>query len=62
MKMNPEKFAKSADISLGMQLIISGMVTLVEDEGYTPRQVLEIVESTKDNVFHALMELKEDNK
>lgn len=61
MKLTPDEFMKMTDESMGLKLIVAGMAGLV-DEGYTPRQVLGIMDSAKQNVFHALGDLKEEKQ
>jgi len=39
------------------QLIITGMIGLVEDEGYTPHEVFELLEEMKKQTFHALSDI-----
>lgn len=42
------------------QLIIAGMANLVENEGYTPHEVFELLDEIKQNTFHALSEIKKE--
>lgn len=53
---------KHMDINnLNTQLIIAGLAGLVDD-GYTPHEVLEILEDIKRNTFHGLAEIYRENK
>lgn len=61
MKMNSDEFMKMTDESMGLKLIVAGMAGLI-DEGYTPHQVLEIMDAAKYNTFHALTDLKGEVK
>lgn len=55
--MNSSEFKKELEINFNLQLIVAGMTGLV-DEGYTPHEVFELMETTKKNTYHALAELK----
>ena len=45
------------------QLLIATMVTLVDDYGYHPREVFELLDDAKRQLFHGLMEIyKEVNQ
>lgn len=55
--MDPQEFKQKLDISLGLQMLVVGMTRLVEDEGYTPHQVFEMMSAAKQNTFHALAEI-----
>lgn len=39
------------------QLIITGLTGMVEDEGKTPHEAFEILESIKKDTFHALAQI-----
>jgi len=58
--MNTQEFKQKLDTSLGLQTIVAGMARLVEDEGYTPHQVFELMTVAKQNTFHALAEMYRD--
>lgn len=58
--MNANEFKETMDRSFGLQLIITGLTTLVEDEGYTPRDAFNLLEATKQNTFHALSEIRKE--
>lgn len=60
--MDPQDFKQKLDTSLGLQTIVAGMARLVEDEGYTPHQVFELMTAAKQNTFHALAEMHRDVK
>lgn len=46
--------------SFNQQLIITGLAGLVEDEGFTPHEALSVIDEIKNNIFHALCELKKE--
>lgn len=48
--------------SFGQQLIITGLVRLVEEEDYTPHEAFQLLETIKRNTFHTLLELKKESK
>ncbi len=57
MKMNTQEFENKMRTSMGLQLIIAGMVGLVEDEGHSPHEVFDLLNAAKQNTFHALAEI-----
>lgn len=59
-QITPKVAAELINKSLGVQLIATGLAQLVEDEGFTPHEALEIAHYTGQNCFHALLELKEE--
>ncbi|GAB6454742.1 hypothetical protein bcgnr5383_51740 [Bacillus cereus] len=48
--------------SFGQQLIITGLVRLVEEEGFTPHEAFEILEKIKGNVYFAMLDLHKEYK
>jgi len=48
--------------SFGQQLIITGLLELVEKEGYTPHEALEVLEAIKKNIYSALCEIKQESE
>ncbi|RFA36214.1 hypothetical protein CAI16_05325 [Virgibacillus dokdonensis] len=60
--MNQIEFKKKLDSSMNMQLIVAGMTGLIEDEGYSVREVFGLLEATKQNTFHALLEIRNEGK
>ncbi|WP_200416300.1 hypothetical protein [Virgibacillus salexigens] len=54
--MNQDEFKKELDNNLNLQLIIAGMTGLV-DQGYSPREVFKLMDTAKQNTFHALSEM-----
>ena len=46
--------------SYGQQLIITGLLELVEKEGYTPHEAYEILEKIESNIYSALCEIKQE--
>ncbi|MGX9134020.1 hypothetical protein ACWV26_06520 [Rummeliibacillus sp. JY-2-4R] len=61
-EITPQLVADLTDKSFGVQLIVTGLAHLVEDEGYTPHEALSIAHYTGHNCFHALAELKKEAK
>ena len=55
--MNATEFKNKVDSSFNMKLIVTGITGLVEHEGYTPHEAFQLVEHTKQNIAHALMEI-----
>lgn len=58
--MNAIEFKQKIDKSFGLQLIVTGLTELVENEGYSPREAFKLLESTKQNTFHALTEIRKE--
>ncbi|BFH71227.1 hypothetical protein J27TS7_34220 [Paenibacillus dendritiformis] len=52
--MSKEKFNPDR---LNHQLIVAGLCGMVEDEGLTPHQTLEVLEDIKRQTFNALMQI-----
>lgn len=48
--------------SFGQQLIITGLTRLVEEEGYTPHEAFQLLETIKRNTYHALLDIKKESK
>ena len=55
--MSNDKFNQD---SYGQQLIIIGLLELVEKEGYTPHEALEAVKAIESNIYFALCEIKQE--
>lgn len=51
------EFQSRLNKSLGMQMIVAGLGMLVDDEGHSFHETLEIERSIEQNVFPALMEM-----
>lgn len=60
--MKATDFKKKMDKSFGVGLIITGLLRLVENEGYSPREAFELLEDVKRNTFHALSEVKRESE
>lgn len=58
--MNTTDFKKKMDESFGVQLIITGLLRLVEDEGHSPHEAFRLLDAVKQNTFHALAEIKRE--
>ena len=61
-RISPQELKEMAETSLGVQLIITGLARLVEEEGFTPREALLIAKYTGEHSFFALHELKKENE
>lgn len=48
--------------SHGQKLIICGLMHLIEKEGYTTHEAMQLLRSIKNNTFHALLEIEKENK
>ena len=48
--------------SFNQQLIIAGCAGLVSKEGYKPREVIELLDEMKGQLWTALNQLEEDSK
>jgi hypothetical protein len=48
--------------SFGLQLITTGLLNLVEKEGYSPHEAFRLLEHVKQNTFHALSEIEREGK
>ncbi|WP_172369595.1 hypothetical protein [Sporosarcina jiandibaonis] len=55
-------FKQKLNSSFGIQLIVTGLARLVEEEGHSPHEAFEVLEEVKRNIFHALSEIKEEKK
>ncbi|WP_342537312.1 hypothetical protein [Sporosarcina sp. FSL K6-3508] len=51
-------FMEKVDNSYGLQLMITGLARLVEEEGYTPHEAIGMLHEVGRNTFHALTEIK----
>ena len=60
--MNAEELKEKLDASLSMQLIVAGLAGLIDDEGYTFHETVDILEDIKRHTFPALMEMSRENK
>lgn len=60
--MNAREFKNKLDESFNLKLIIAGLTGLVEDEGYSPHEAFRLLDSVKQNTFHALAETGRESK
>lgn len=60
--ITPKQSQEMIETSFGVQLIITGLARLVEEEGFTPHDALEIAKYTGQNCFHALLGLKKESE
>jgi hypothetical protein len=56
------EFQERLNKSVGMKLIVAGLAGLVDDEGYTFHEALEIERSIENNCFPALMKMERDHR
>lgn len=54
--MTPKK-VKMEDSKLGTKFVVTGLLTMVEDEGFTPHEAMEILEDIKNQTFFALSDI-----
>lgn len=55
--MNAAEYKIKLHESFGLQLITTGLLELVEKEGYSPHEAFSLLEDVKRNTFHALSEI-----
>lgn len=60
--ITPKQTQDMMESSFGVQLIITGLARLVEEEGFTPHEALMIAKYTGQNCFHALAGLKKESE
>lgn len=60
--MNANEFKEKIGQSMCLQLIVAGLAGLIDDEGYTFHEAMELLEETKRNTFPALMEISREAK
>lgn len=60
--MSANDFMKKVDDSLNIKFIITGLAGLIEDEGYTFHEAMEVLEEIKRNTFPALLEMQREAK
>lgn len=60
--MKATDFEEKVDKSFGLKMVISGLATMVEDEGYSPHEAFRMLEDVKRNTFHALLEIKREGE
>lgn len=56
------KFEDKILNSFGIQLIVTGLAHLVEEEEYTPHEAITELRNIGKNTFHALIEIKEEGE
>jgi len=44
------------------RLVVVGLTGMVEEDGLTPHEAFEVVEDIKQNIFHALAEIRRCSK
>lgn len=60
--MNAAEYKVKLHQSFGLQLITTGLLELVEKEGYSPQEAFRLLEDVKQNTFHALSEIKRETE
>ncbi len=53
---------KMDDSKLGTPFVVTGLLHMVEDEGFTPREAMEILEDIKNQTFFALMDIQKEKR
>ncbi|OAH53110.1 hypothetical protein AWH48_12195 [Domibacillus aminovorans] len=48
--------------NFNQQLIIAGMSGLVDDDGFSAREVFQLLEEIKRETYHALLEMQQERK
>ena len=46
--------------NLNHQLVVAGLTGMVDEDGLTPHEALEVLEDIKYNIFHALAEIRRE--
>jgi hypothetical protein len=46
--------------NLNHQLVVAGLTGMVDEDGLTPHEAFEVVEDIKQNIFHALAEIRRE--
>lgn len=60
--MNAKEFQQKIDNSIGLRMIIAGLTGLIDDEGYTPREVFELMDGVRKHIYPVLLEVGKENK
>ncbi|PCD81972.1 hypothetical protein CNQ87_15300 [Lysinibacillus fusiformis] len=55
--MDRNEFHKNLHSSKGMMFIVTGLTALVEEEGYTPHEALDIAKTAGQECYFALAEI-----
>lgn len=53
---------KMSDSKLGTPFVVTGLLHMVEDEGFTAREAMEILEDIKNQTFFALLDIQNEQK
>ena len=60
--MDRNEFHKKLHSSKGMMFIVTGLTALVEEEGYTPHEALNIAKVAGQECYFALNEIHKETK
>ncbi|MFJ6210567.1 hypothetical protein [Lysinibacillus sp. NPDC092081] len=60
--MNRNDFHNKLHSSKGMMFIVTGLTALVEEEGYTPHEALDIAKTAGQECYFALNEIHKEAK
>ncbi|MFA1738469.1 hypothetical protein [Lysinibacillus fusiformis] len=60
--MDRNEFHKKLHSSKGMMFIVTGLTALVEEEGYTPHEALDIAKTTGQECYFALNDIYKEAK
>lgn len=58
--MNEVKTTRFDRHNIGHQILVGTLTALIDDFGYTPRELFELIEDTKNQTYFALLELSEE--
>ena len=59
--MNETKSTKFDQNNIGHQILVGSMAALVDDFGYTPRELFELIEDAKKQTYFTLLEMSKEN-
>jgi hypothetical protein len=51
-----------SDSKLGTPFVVTGLLHMVEDEGFTPHEAMEILENIKNETYFALMDVYKEKR
>lgn len=58
--MNETKSKKFDENNIGHQILVGTIAALVDDFGYTPRELFELIEDVKKQTFFTLLEMSKE--
>ena len=60
--MKGNNFSNKLASSIGIQMIVGGLARLVEHEGHTPREALEVLREVESNTWSALNQIHDEKR